>query len=219
VTEPNYGLAKATAAYCYVVRCAQFLTSEDERAEGIRLAREALDLHRNEPATLSCAGLALGYLAHDFEAAKFCIDRSLTLKPSSAAAFLGKGYLEMWLGNFPAAEDAFRRAIRLSPLDPEMGWLQFGLSNTCAKAGRFEEGLSAGLSAIRERPGNVQSYMAVIRCLVGLGRLEEAREFGARLLQMSHTFTITEFMRTSASREGPWTKPYCDALRLAGIPE
>jgi adenylate cyclase len=218
--EPNYALAKATAAYCYLVRCAQFVASDDERAEGIRLARETLGSHRNEPTALSWAGLALGYLAHDFEAARYCIDRSLILKPSSAAAFLGKGYLEMWLGNLPTAQDAFLiRAIRLSPLDPEMGWLLFGLSNTYAMAGRFEEGLSVGLTAIRERPANVQNYPPIIRCLVGLGHIDDARDFAIKLLKIFPEFSIAKFILTGASRDGPWRQEFIDALSDAGLPQ
>jgi adenylate cyclase len=40
--EPDYSLAKAMAALCYVYRSNQLWGAEDERAEGIRLAREAL---------------------------------------------------------------------------------------------------------------------------------------------------------------------------------
>jgi adenylate cyclase len=218
--EPTYSLAKATAAWCYSHRCAQLWATDDERTEGIRLAREALDSHRDDPMTLSLAGVSLAYLARDFEAGRHCVDRSLVLNPSSASNFARKGYLEMWLGNLAAAEEALRRAIRLSPLDLEMGVMLFALSNIYARAGRFEEGLSTGLSAIREMPTHIQTYSVVISCLVRLDRIDEAREVAAKILKVSPGFTIAEYTRTIASRDpGTAGRKLIDALRLVGLPE
>jgi adenylate cyclase len=161
----------------------------------------------------------MGYLAHEYELDRYASDRAIALNPNSAANFWRRGLLEMWLGNYDAAEDAIRRAMRLSPLDPDMGWMLFALSNTFAKAGRFKEGLDSGLAAIREMPTNVQSFAPVIVCFVGLGRLEEAREYGARLLQMSPNFTIEKYFRTSAMLPNLGRKRYAEAFRLAGLPE
>jgi hypothetical protein len=90
----------------------------------------------------------------------------------------------------------------------------FALSQTYTRAGRFEEGLSAGLAAIRERPTYIQSYPPVIRCLVALDRLAEACEFAAQLLKVAPDFKITKYAATAASRPSN-----LDALRLAGLPE
>jgi adenylate cyclase len=212
--EPGYSLAKAVAAQCYVWRCGQLWATVDERAEGLRLGHEALAAHLDDPSTLSFAGAAVGYIGREFDVARHSIDRSLLLNPSSAGNFARKGYLEMWLGNYAAAEEALRRAIRLSPLDLEMGMMLFALSQTYTRAGRFEEGLSAGLAAIRERPTYIQSYPPVIRCLVALDRLAEACEFAAQLLKVAPDFKITKYAATAASRPSN-----LDALRLAGLPE
>jgi adenylate cyclase len=216
--EPNYALAKAMAAYCYVVRIAQiWARSDDERAEGIRLAREASRDNRDEPTTLSWTGMSLAYLAHDYETGMRCIDRSLALNPSSATNYRAKGYVEMWVGNLSAAQEAFRRAIRLSPLDPEMGWMLYGLANSAARAGDFEEGLRHALAAVREQPGTHHNYLIVIQCLVDLGRITEAREFATKVLNMRPAFRIGDHVRESASRQ--MAKGYVEALRLAGLPE
>jgi adenylate cyclase len=216
--EPDYSLAKAVAAQCYVWRLGLLWTTEGEQAEGIRLAREALKSHRDDPMTLSYAGSALGYLAHEYDAARKAFDRSTALNPNSALNYAKKGYLEMWLGNVDAAEDALRRAIRLSPLDLEMGWMMFGLATTHARAGRFQEGVEAGFAAIREMPTS-QGYVTVINCLVALGRTEEARELGGRLLDFDPNFTVQKYVQTLASPGEGWKKQITDALRLAGLPE
>jgi adenylate cyclase len=219
--EPTYSLAKAAAAWFLAVRCGQLWATDRERAEGLRLGHEALAAHRDDPSTLSFAGAAVGYIGREFDIARHSLDRSLALNPSSATTFARKGYLEMWLGNFSAAEEALRRAIRLSPLDFEMGIMLFALSTTYTRAGRFEDGLSIGLAAIRERPTYVQSYSPVLRCLVALGRVDEARELATKLMNVSPGFTITKFLRTMASRDtgGDVREQTIHALRLAGLPE
>jgi adenylate cyclase len=144
----------------------------------------------------------------------------MALNPNSAINFARKGYLEVWVGKFAAAEQSLRRAMRLSPLDLEMCQMLYMLAQTYTRVGRFEEGLSTALTAIRERPSFTQSYAAAARCLVALGRVDEAREFVARLLQISPGFTIEKFARVSPSRDfDPHRKEYDDALRLAGLPE
>jgi adenylate cyclase len=214
--EPTYSLAKAAASWFLAVRCGQLWATEEERAEGLRLAREALDSHRDDPPTLSFAGATVGYIGRDYEVARHAIDRSLALNPNSASSFARKGYLEMWMGDDVAAEEALRRAIRLSPLDLEMGIMLFALSNVYTGAGRFEEGLSTGLNAIRERPTYIQNYIPVIQCLVALDRVAEAREFAAKLLQISPGFTVSKFDATRAGRVRSKTR--LEALLTSGLP-
>src|SRR5262249_10818984 len=153
------------------------------------------------PTTLSWAGMSLAYLARDYEAGRHCIDRALMLNASSATNYRAKGYVEVWAGNLPAAEEAFRRAIRLSPLDPQMGWMLFGLAITAEMAGHFEEGLQHALAAAREIPEDHQNYLIAIHCLIRLGRSEEAREFAKRVLSIRPRFTIVNHLRDSASRQ------------------
>jgi adenylate cyclase len=217
--EPDYALAKAVAAQCYVWRIGLlWTTTEEERSKGVRFAREALTSHRDDPMTLTYAGSALGYLAHEYDNARKAIDRSTALNPNSAINYAKKGYLEMWLGNASAAEDALRRAMRLSPLDLEMGWMMFGLAVTHSQAGRFQEGVEAGFAAIREMPTS-QGYVTVIYCLVALGRTEEARELGDRLMQFAPHFTVQKHIQTLALRDEGRKNQLADALRLAGLPE
>src|SRR5271169_2028296 len=51
------------------------------------------------------------------------------------------------------------------------------------------------------------------------GRLDEAREFRARLLQMSPNFTIEKYVRAMASTGESYKKRVVEAFRLAGLPE
>jgi adenylate cyclase len=217
--EPTYFLAKATAAFCIMYRCSQLWEAGNDRAEGIHLAREAVSSGRDDPTTLTMAGASLGYLAHDFEVAQYAVDRAITLNPNSASSFQMKGFLGNWTRQPATAEEAFRRAIRLSPLDSEMGLTLFGLSQALIQVGRFEEALEAGLASIRERPTYSQNYASVIRSLVALGRIEEARDIGTKLLKISPGFTIQRYQSTAVTRGEDHQRPSSEALRAAGLPE
>jgi adenylate cyclase len=54
--EPSYSLARATAAMGHTLRCRQLWASENDRAEGVRLAREALNNHHDDPMTFARCG-------------------------------------------------------------------------------------------------------------------------------------------------------------------
>ncbi|MBV8764161.1 MAG: adenylate cyclase [Hyphomicrobiales bacterium] len=217
--EPSYALAKAMVSRCYVFKRAQLWGTEDERLEGIRLAREALGAHKDDPTTLAVAGHALGYLAKEFEVARNAIERSLFLNPSSIIGLTAQGMLHNWTNRPDAALEAFGRALRISPLDPGKLWTLFGLARAYTRLGHYEEGLETGLAAVRERPESIHSYLPVIQCLVRLGRMAEARRFAADLMQIDSEFTVTKFDEVAVSQGEEWRKRAIEDFRLAGLPE
>ncbi len=217
--EPSYSLAKATAAMAHTFRCRQYWASENDWAEGARLAREAMNDHRDDPSTLRGAAGALAYISHEYELARTAIDRAMDLNPNSAAILGVNGWVRLYLGELAAATGSFQRALRLSPFDPERGFILSGLSVTHLKAGRFEEGLAAALWGLREAPGWTLNYLTAIRCLAELGRLDEARSLAGRLLCVSPEFTVRRFVQQHAIPSEAFRRASAHALRAAGIPE
>ena len=100
-----------------------------------------------------------------------------------------------------------------------MGWFAAELSGALLVAGRPEEALPWARKAAQEMPtwmGGLRPLMA----LVELGRLEEARAVGQRLLAFDPKYTIA----IAAARHSPQQDPqfrerFFAALRAAGIPE
>jgi tetratricopeptide (TPR) repeat protein len=149
--------------------------------------------------------------------AHYGIDRSIELNPNFAFAQVTKGLLANWEGDFATAEDAFRRSMRLSPLDPEKHWTLYGLTVCYVQTNRNLEGAQTGLATIAAKPDMHVAFPITIRCLVGLGRLEEARELAGKLLVMVPNFTVSEHMKTVVSRVG--RSEIAAVLREAGLPE
>jgi adenylate cyclase len=217
--SPNYSSAKALAAVIYNIRVVQNWANQTEIERGIQLAREAWADHRDDPTTLSRAGTALAYLARDFEAALAAIDRSLMLNPSSALAYGNSGMIRSWVGDWRTAVDHIHKDIRLSPLDPGMGFTATGLCFALLAAGRSEEALPWGHKAIRIMPTYLGGLRALIVALVELGRLEEARAVGQRLLALDPKQTVSVIAKQSPFQDSHFRERFFGAMRTAGIPE
>ena len=79
------------------------------------------------------------HLAGDLDGGIALLDRALVLNPNLAAAWFLGGFLRIWHGEPDGAIEHFARAMRLSPLDPEMYRMQAGMAMAHLFAGRFDD--------------------------------------------------------------------------------
>jgi adenylate cyclase len=218
--DPEYSVAKALAAYCHMVRVWQTWTrNPEESAEGLRLAREALLADRDDPTTLRMAGHALTFFGRDYEGGIAALDRALMLNVNSAQAFSSSGWIRDYMGDPDVAIDHFTRAIRLSPLDPEMGYFMSGLGLAHLIRGDDEAALAWGRKAVLELPKWVTGHRIVAVSLVHLGRVGEAQAVMQSLREIAPTFSIEHMKKHSPYRDPEFFAKYLDGLRKAGSPE
>lgn len=120
--DPEFSSAYAMAAWCYCWRKANGWMADRpaEVAEGVRLARRALELDRGDAVALTRSGHALGYLGGDLSGGIALLDKALMLNPNLAAAWFLGAFLRLWHGETEAAIEHFTHAMRLSPVDPEL---------------------------------------------------------------------------------------------------
>ena len=138
--DPDFASAYAMAAWCHLWRKANgWMTDRpNEIAEGTRLARRAVELGRDDAVALTRSGSVLGHFAGDVDGGIALIDKALVLNPNLASAWFLGGFLKVWRGEPDAAIEHFARAMRLSPLDPEIYRMQAGTALAHLFAGRFE---------------------------------------------------------------------------------
>ena len=217
--DPNYAVAKAFSALTTVIQTNQGWTGRAEQETGIRLAREALADHRDDPVVLRCAGHALAYLAHEHDTATALLDRALELHPNSAEVHHSAG----WVGNFACngekAAPHFDRAMRLNPFDPEMGHTLIGMTFAQLLREDYEAALHTSSKAVAAMPGSVSPLRARIVALVQMQRLEEARAVGRLVLNMNPTFRVGEFRKVQPFKDPGFVERYTSALLAAGLPE
>src|SRR5712672_3736600 len=98
--DPVYASAYAMATRCISLRAQNgWLTNpEREISEGLRLARRAVELGRDDPLVLAVGGYVIAFLGHDLDSGATYIARSLSLNANSALTWLYSGATHILLG-------------------------------------------------------------------------------------------------------------------------
>src|SRR4030095_16235982 len=118
--DPEFALAYARAAHCYVRRKANgwMVDRSQETAEAERLARRAIELGRDDAVALSYGGHTLGYVVGDLDDGAAFVERALVLNSNLAAAWASSGWIRMCFGAPDIAVDHEGAAMRSGPLVP-----------------------------------------------------------------------------------------------------
>jgi len=219
--DPEFASAYGAAAWCYFWRMANGWITDysQEVAEATRLSEKAEELGSADAIALSFGGVVLGYVGGNVGAGIAMIDRALALNPNLATAWSASGLLRIYLGDRDTAIEHAARAMRLSPLDP----LTFFMHHTTGMghfySGRYDEAWRLAETACRERPNFLPSIRLAAASNALAGRVDEARGFIVRALQLDSDLHILNLK----NRIGPFrpedSAKLIEGLRKAGLPE
>jgi TolB-like protein/DNA-binding SARP family transcriptional activator len=220
--DPEFALAHARAAYCYVHRKANgwIVDRAQETAEAARLARRAVELGRDDAAALSYGAHALGYVVGDLDDGAAFVDRALVLNSNMAAAWGTSSWIKICFGEPDTGIKHAALAMRLSPLDPRLFVWQFytALAHLCA--GRYDDGALWGERALRGQPNYGAAMRAAAASHALAGHLAEAQKFAVRLRQFNPQFRISNLGDVMTPFRRPEDRAkYVEGLRIAGLPE
>jgi adenylate cyclase len=184
------------------------------------LARQAIEAGKDDPDILWMAGNSLSFFAGEHVIGAGAIDRALTLNPNSAHAWLARGLVSYRQNRPDTAIEAFKRAMRLSPLDPVAYFMTCGLALAHVIAGRYEEAIEWADQSLRELPRFESALRNRVVACAHLGRVEEARDGLERLLELQPDLTIAKFKALYAVTLPPKVLDiYVEGYRKAGLPE
>jgi TolB-like protein len=219
--DPDFASACAMAAWCHLWRKANgwMINRPQEIAEGARLARRAVELGRDDAVALTRSGSVLGHLAGDLDGGIALIDRALVLNPNLASAWFLGGFLRVWHGEPDSAIEHFARAMRLSPLDPEMYRMQAGTALAHLFAGRFDTASSWAEKASRDLPSFLVPASIIAASHALAGRTDEARRAMDHLRQLDSTLRISNLADWLPIHRPEDLATFADGLRRAGLPE
>jgi TolB-like protein len=219
--DSDFASAYAMAAWCHFWRKVNGWMNDraEEAAEGARLARRAVELGKDDAVALARSGHALAHLAGELNNGIALIDRALLLNPNLAAAWFLSGFLRIWRGEPDDAIERFERAMRLSPLDPEMFRMQAGTAVAHLLAGRFDTASSWAEKAFRDMP----SFLIVVGTMAAshalAGRMDEARRAMDHLRELDPTLRISNLTDWLPLQRPADLATLSDGLRKAGLPE
>jgi tetratricopeptide (TPR) repeat protein len=146
-------------------------------------------------------------------------DQALVLNPNLATAWLLSGYLKALLGEHEMAIEHLTRAMRLSPLDPEVFVAHLGLAAAHLFDGRYDEASSWAEKAMRQRPNAAGAARVAAASHALAGRLERAQKAMAHLRQLAPTLRISNLRDVLTLRRPEVMARYVEGLRKAGLPE
>ena len=118
--DPSYAPAAAMVGWCRTMQRVQGwgALSDDDVAEAVRLARQALEAARDDTETIWQAGYTLFVLAGEAAMAEALLDRALTLNPNAATAWMVKGNYARAAQPARGGDRSLRSGAALSPFDP-----------------------------------------------------------------------------------------------------
>jgi adenylate cyclase len=216
--DPGFGFAAALAGAGHMANViwVHSVDPQFDRKEAVRLLRLALSIDDSDPETLATAAATSAYMVGDSESEVEMADRAVALNPNSYNAWRFRGWVYKIAGLPEEAVRSFERAIRVSPIDPQLHIQFVGMGMAFIELRRFDDAIVAGKKAQRQDP----SYAAAYRCLVSafahLGRDAEAREAAAHLLETDPAFTISGWIARGGQSNA---KLLIEGLRKAGLPE
>jgi len=180
--DQNYAPALGSAALCHMQLHVSGWSKDvdQDRREGVNLARRALQVADGDPSVFAWSGYVLAYFGENIDAALELIDRALTLNPSFAQGWYFSGMIRLWAGQPELAIKHFETSLRLSPhARRAVTFMSIGVGHFFAR--RFEDAVAMLLRSLQERPSWVPTHRFLAACYAHMGRLDEARETIKRL--------------------------------------
>jgi TolB-like protein len=220
--DPGYGAAYGMAAWCFGFRKSFGLLAayDSEIAEGVRLARLAVSVGRDDAMALWTGGHALAFLGGELDAGMQMIERACGLNPNLASAWMVAGWTRVYRGEFAPAIAAFERSLRLSPLDPFLYVVQGGIACAHFLERRYDDALAWAEQSLNEQPSWFSAARLRIAVLALSGRTEAARRAWAELDRVQPGIRLADVDRWMPPFRRPEdTALYSQGLREAGVPE
>jgi TolB-like protein/class 3 adenylate cyclase len=220
--DPSYAPAAVLFLFCFAWR-QDFAWAElrgPHIDETVRLARRTLATKTDDPDVLFTVGQCLAYLAREHAAGAALIERSLTLNPNCAQAWIASAYVNLFRNSPGPAIDALEHARRLSPLDPLGHTIEFGLSLAHLLLQRYEQAIEYADRALAQKPGFLSAIATRTGAYGQLGRRKEASEGVSRLRMIMPDLTVAKMREYVAGfAVAEYVTAATEGLRKAGLPE
>jgi adenylate cyclase len=216
--DPRYGAAAARAGVYHMINVIWGYATDPqfESKEAVRLVRLALSIDDGDPETLAIAAVTSAFMVGDSEGEIEMADRAVALNPNSWNTWNCRGQVYRLAGLPEEAIRSFKRAMRMSPVDPRLHETLAGIGMALIELRRFDEAIVAGKKAQRLKPAFQGSYRCLASAFAHLGREAEAREAAAHLLELDPAFTISAWIARGGQSNATLL---IEGLRKAGLPE
>jgi len=219
--DPEFASPYAAAAFRYAVRqtFGWGIVNSQEKKEMIALAQRAVELDKDDAMVLTYSGYALVLIAHELETGAALLERATDANSNLSIAWTYRGYVNVHLGNPDDAIEYFKKALRLSPLDPLDFATRNGLATAYFFSGQYTEASKWATSAVRANPEWLGSHRFAMACYALSGDIEAAKAAWEIARQMDSTQRISQMKQRFPLRRNEDHAKLAEGFRLSGMPE
>ena len=219
--DPGFASAYGMAGWCLYWRKMNGWVRDRSRdyAEGARLANRALELGANDAIALTRGGHALAHFGGDLDIGIAAVDRALVLNPNLTIAWYLSGFQRISRGEPDEAVERFARAMRLSPVDPELFQMQTGTAMAHMFAGRFDMASAWAERASRELPDVLRVFAFGAASHALAGRMDEARRAMQHVRRLDPALRLSNVADWVVLRRPEDLATFVEGLRRAGLPK
>jgi adenylate cyclase len=216
--DPKLALAYAHLASWIQRQRMYGWTQEEETAEGVRFAHQAVLLEPHDSIVLTESAFALAHLNFDLAMAIPWLDRALALNPNSAQAYGRGAIVRNFAGAYETAADHAQRALRLSPFDTWIHAFTKALGDSHLFRRQFPEAVEWLSKSAQQNRIHAPTFLHLSSALARVGRMEEARAAMVRLLELRPQSSLT-WQRSLRRFPEEDFEYVLEGARLAGLPE
>ena len=147
-------------------------------------------------------------------------ERALAVCPNHSLAWLLSAGTLAYVGQTKKAIEHAERGLRLSPFDRGLYYYYMFLTLAHYADGAYEEAIKWGRLAMNENPTYTATHRFLAASLVAAGKVTEATEVAAAMMQLEPRFRLSIYSRTRQPFRVPDLRDrLMDHLRIAGFPE
>ncbi len=220
--DPVFAMPVAWMARWYSLCIGQGWSSQlaDDAAEGVRLARKAIELDQQNALALATFGHLRSFLFHDCDTGLVFFERARTACPSSALAWILASGTLCYVGRGEEAIRSAERGLRLSPSDRSLFFSYFFLGLAHYSAGAYEEAIKWSRMSYSENPRYTANLRLLAVALAAVGKIDDARGVAQMLLDLEPGFSTKRYAADRQPfQEGKTKQKYLIHLRSAGFPD
>jgi TolB-like protein len=220
VLDPQYVHAKGLLCGLHSAALGVRAITFAEARSCLPLAEDILKDDRiTNPQALADAGFALAYFGGQQQRGVGALRRALALNPNSFLVLTLSGWVHRYIGEIAIAEEHFLRALRLNPIDPNIGTALSGLAHLMHLRGDYEAAIQMVERALADEPGLFPAILGMVVTCWKMGRIAEARRYAEYLLASAPGLSISGYLQDTPDTLTVWRQDIEDALRAVGVPE
>ena len=204
----------------YILRVTRGLSEDPTREaiEALSATHAALDRDPSDALALATEGFVHCHLLRNLDTARKRCDQAVEANPSHALGWLYRGAVNAFNGEGRAAVDATRRAMQLSPLDPQRYYFESLGATAELSAHQYDAAEKLARSSLALNRMHPSTWRVLTIALVCQERMDEARNALARMRQLEPGLTVRKYLERIPNAELETGRHWARCLATAGLP-